>query len=291
MAKLWHAVRMDVPDVISDIAASAMQQLGTCGTVEEISDNPGCTRLISYFDHEVFDDKKLRSELEAVIGRMPGLRGITFKITAQPAADWVHEWRRFFKPFEILPGIAIVPSWEKYDCPEGNVMISLDPGMAFGTGLHATTRLCAAAMLRAVKDKCNRSLLDVGSGSGILSIVAKKIGFERVAAVEIDDDARQIASENFRKNDVDDIETFENIDLIDGNYDVVVANILLATLTELHGELTGRASQDGRLILSGITADQEAEIDGVFSRSSRLIDKRHLDDWSCLVYTKMKEGE
>lgn len=286
MGRCWHAVKIDIPDAVSDIAASAMQEIGTCGSVEERSERPGHTRLVSYFDREAFDEKKLRRELAAVIGRMPALEGISFEIASQPDADWAREWRRFFKAFEIIPGVAIVPSWERCDGPDGNIVISLDPGMAFGTGLHATTRLCAAAMKLAAEEKRPGSLLDVGSGSGILAILAKKIGFERTGAVEDDEEARQVAAVNFEKNGIADVETRSSIDLVDGCFDVVVANILLSTLMGLHDELIKRLSGGGRLILSGITNEQESEIEGLFSQSLMLAAKSRLDEWSCLVYAK-----
>jgi ribosomal protein L11 methyltransferase len=141
--------------------------------------------------------------------------------------DWAHKWKEFFKPFKIGDRIVVKPIWEIYEATADELIIEIDPGMAFGSGTHETTSMCALALEKVVK--LNDHVLDVGCGSAILSIIAAKYGASEVKGIDIDANAIKIAKENVAHNKVEAIVEICEGDLltqVDQRYDVVVANIL-----------------------------------------------------------------
>lgn len=167
--------------------------------------------------------------------------------------DWAHGWKIYFKPLPVAPFV-IVPSWEKYEAQPSEVRIDLDPGMAFGTGHHATTSLCLSALARIpVKQR----LLDVGTGSGILAIAAAKLGWPEVMACDNDPVAVQVAEENVGRNQAQIDLRVGSVDVLPGEADVVVANILAEVIAELAPELASRLKPGGLLVGSGIIRERE----------------------------------
>lgn len=212
-------------------------------------------------------------------------------------------WRQHFSPYEIAPGIVIAPSWEHYKPDEGKHVITLDPGMAFGTGLHPTTRMCAEAVYECGKGSpsplplslqgrgnnedsqlaASRCLLDVGCGSGILMLVAMLSGYEDIVGIEIDEDAARVARENCELNGLPGAQVWNELSQAKGKYDVVVANILLTTLLTLCEDIARICKPDGTLILSGITVDQVDEIKECYERYFEANEVKEMDEWRCLI--------
>lgn len=174
-------------------------------------------------------------------------------------ADWSTKWQVFWHVNPILPGLVICPSWETYTAKPDEVVLHLDPGSAFGTGTHPTTQLVLLAMADWIAMQSPKNLLDVGTGSGILAIVAQKWGVSEVVGVDNDPLTVPVATENAERNgvelsaSVDPLETFEG-DCFDG----VCANILASVIQVLLPELFRVIKPGGFLFLSGITVDQEA---------------------------------
>ena len=176
-----------------------------------------------------------------------------------PDEDWGEGWKRHFVPLDV-GRVRIRPSWIDAPAPEGAVEVVLDPGMAFGTGSHATTSLCLAALSDLLHHRPGASVLDVGTGSGILAIAARKLGARRVAANDDDPKAVEVARENAAKNGVDVEIVAEPLDRVGGVFDVVVANILANTLVELAPGIAAKLAPGGVVLLSGILGGQEAEV-------------------------------
>lgn len=173
--------------------------------------------------------------------------------------DWAESWKIHFKPIVISPRLAVCPSWEKFDALPGQTVLTLDPGMSFGTGQHATTRSCLAALDRFLAESAGKrlSFLDAGAGSGILSIAAFRLGYGPVAAFDIDPDTIPVARENARINGIPDRDLpFETASLDDYvctmRYDVVAANILSSALIAGKRKLLSMVKPGGKLILAGI---------------------------------------
>ncbi len=172
-------------------------------------------------------------------------------------ADWANAWKQYFKPQRIGRRLVVKPTWEAWDAAPDDVVIEIDPGMAFGTGLHATTRLCLRALEDAVVPGV--SVADVGTGSGILAAAAARLGAARVAAVDIDPLAVRIARENVALNHTESIVHVAESDVPPpGTFDIVVANILADVIIGMAPALRDALRPHGTLIASGII-DTRAE--------------------------------
>jgi ribosomal protein L11 methyltransferase len=247
--------------------------------IEERSDDGNVTLLV------YFDETKLPEDiLDLVNDALP---------SSKAEIDWTEwdprdeSWRQYFKPFEIVPGIIIQPSWEHYEGTRDKHIITMDPKMAFGTGLHSTTRMCAQAIYDHSDNlKDNASLLDVGCGSGILCLVAHALNWQSITGVETDPEAASVARQNVISNKADDIQIHNDVSQVDGTFQMVVANILFNVLIELRDDLVKLMSKDGLLVLSGITDDQVDDLVERYSSHADFIETIEEDEWRCLVFRR-----
>lgn len=174
--------------------------------------------------------------------------------------DWSEYWKRFYKPFRAGKKLVVKPSWENYDPLEGDLVMELDPGMAFGTGTHETTSLCVKLI---EKYGVGEHMLDVGTGSGILAIAAALLDAKRVTAVDIDPMAVEVARENVRKNKLESIIQVKEGDLtqgLDEVYDMAVANILAEVIMILTEPLKKHLRKNSLFLCSGIIVDKKDEV-------------------------------
>jgi ribosomal protein L11 methyltransferase len=176
-----------------------------------------------------------------------------------PDEDWGEGWKKDFRPLDV-GRVRVRPSWIDERPPAGTVEVVLDPGMAFGTGSHPTTALCLAALSDRLGVRPGASVLDVGTGSGLLAIAARKLGASRVAANDEDPVAVEVARENAARNGVDLELTGAPVEEIPGSFEVVVANILANVLVSLAPALAAKVARGGVLFLSGILGPQEDEV-------------------------------
>ena len=170
-------------------------------------------------------------------------------------ADWQNAWREHFHTLHVGSRTVIVPTWRSYSPSPGDVVIELDPGMAFGTGHHPTTTMCLAALEELVSPGC--SVLDLGCGSGILSIAAAKLGASAVLALDIDATAVETAAANVRQNGTDAVVTvgegtLPHVSLRPGGYDIVVANISSTVIGDLASSIARAARHGGTVVASGV---------------------------------------
>ncbi len=192
--------------------------------------------------------------------------------------NWVQLTQSQFDPIRISERLWIVPSWHQIPDPAA-VNLILDPGMAFGTGSHPTTRLCLEWLEGKVSAQC--SLLDYGCGSGILAIAAARLGAGRVAGVDIDPQAVEAAYANAERNGVSALFA-DSAQPVAGEYDLVVANILSNPLRVLASAICAHVRSGGQLALSGILREQAEEIIGIYSAWLPLTVADTREDWVCL---------
>jgi ribosomal protein L11 methyltransferase len=198
--------------------------------------------------------------------------------------NWMEAWKQHYKPLIIGERMMVVPAWMDVDTG-GRIPIRIEPGMAFGTGVHPTTQLSLQLVEEYVRP--GLSVFDIGSGSAILAIAATKLGAARVVALDNDPEALSNAQENARLNDTEIAVGVGSVaDVLAGNYgakqaDVVVANILAPVLIRLLGDGLGElVAPDGVLLLSGILAEQEAAMkEALHSKGFKVIEERRIDDW------------
>lgn len=207
--------------------------------------------------------------------------------------DWAHSWKKHFKPTRIGKRLVIKPSWEEFAPEKGDIVLELDPGMAFGTGTHATTRLCLEALERLIYTEQaldrGEGVLDVGCGSGVLGIAAALFGAATVVAIDIDPLAITVTTENATINGVEAVLAASTTPLaeVSGEYSLVVANILAEALVQMSGPLTERVVAGGFLILSGILAEREKlVIDGFATQPLSLYGVTRQEEWCCIVFCK-----
>lgn len=181
--------------------------------------------------------------------------------------DWLEEWKKGFKSFPLVEDIWIVPSWEREKSSHLNA-IYIEPGMAFGTGTHETTQLCSEILYKVLKTVPVQSVLDVGTGTGILSILAHKFQIPKILATDNDPEAIRVAQENFQINDCSIEAQLRPLSKIPEIFDVVVANIIDGVLLELKSELLEK-TQD-HMIVSGILIDNDSEFISEFLKDSSL---------------------
>ncbi|PIE73293.1 MAG: 50S ribosomal protein L11 methyltransferase [Deltaproteobacteria bacterium] len=175
--------------------------------------------------------------------------------------DWSREWKRFFHPFAIVPGLVIAPSWEGYKGRENELVITMDPGMAFGTGHHATTSLCVEFLREILRETQGKKMLDVGTGTGILGMSALLFGAAEVVATEIDPEAARVARENILQNAMAAKMSVTTRPLaeIPGPFDLVVANIVHDVLLDLATDLSALLAPGGFLLLSGLLGEKQMQ--------------------------------
>ena len=205
--------------------------------------------------------------------------------------DWANNWKVHFKPVRIGERLVIKPTWEEYQVRQGDLVIQIDPGMAFGTGAHPTTKMCLESLERICFHHCGGKLpgtvLDVGTGSGVLSIAAALLGASRITAVDIDPEAVRVTQENLELNHVEELVTASTTDLseLPQGFAVVVANILAEELVRLADQLTSRIAPGGWLILSGILSEKEEFVAAAFP-SLTLVENPKEAEWCCLTFRK-----
>lgn len=198
--------------------------------------------------------------------------------------DWLNNWRKFFKPMPIGDRLLINPSWYTDTDPEGRAVLNIDPGLAFGTGKHETTRLCLETLERYIKG--SEKVLDVGCGSGILGIAAVLLGAQSAFGVDIDTTAVKTANENAVLNHVD--QQFSAIagDLVDkvqGKYDIIVANIVADAIIALSASVKAFMKPDSVYIVSGIIDTRADDVKNAIAGNFDIMEEITMGGWYCFV--------
>ena len=264
----------------------------------ELPKDEGIAKVSFYLDSEA-DNTKLLEDIKATLDELKEFcdigDGVLIKSETEDK-DWINNWKQYFKPFYV-GDILIKPTWE--EIPEDakyKTLIQIDPGTAFGTGAHETTKLCILALEKYLKNRENVRVLDVGTGSGILGIAALKLGAECVFATDLAIDA---VMENMISNEIGmtefvavcgDILTDENIMELAGyeKFDIVTANILAPVIIELIKTVAKHMRKGGIFITSGIIDTKEADVVLAFKKSEdfEILEINHLGEWVSIVAKK-----
>lgn len=199
--------------------------------------------------------------------------------------DWEDGWKRYFKTFHATDRIVIQPIWEEYEAKEDEIVVKMDPGMAFGTGEHETTAMCLSLIEKYLKE--GDDVLDVGCGSAILSIAAKKLGADKVAAIDLDPVAVRVAKENISYNELEgQIKVMEGnlVDEVDERYDIVVANIMADVIILLTSSVKDFLKEGGIFIASGIINEKRGDVIRVLKENGFVLsDSLQQGEWNALV--------
>ena len=204
-------------------------------------------------------------------------------------SDWANEWKKYYKPTKVGKKIVVKPSWEDYEKQEGDLIIELDPGMAFGTGTHETTSMCIRELENYVDE--TKTVFDIGCGSGILAIAAAQLGAKEVVAGDLDEVAVKVSKENCEINNVSDKVVVKHgslFEVVDSKADVIVANIIADIIKILAKDVSKFLKDDGVFISSGIILAKIDEVcEALEENGFEIVKVERLGEWSAIV-SKLK---
>ncbi|WP_123039795.1 50S ribosomal protein L11 methyltransferase [Cohnella candidum] len=325
----WHEIMVLAAEPSQEMVSHYLYELGAAGVSVEESwtpDKPRDTSLGQWYDKPLNDIRAGYAEIkgyfaeegtdiDAVVQQLKAdLAGLpeygydagefTVSLAMVQDEDWADAWKKYFKPLQVSERLTIKPTWEEYEAREDEVIIELDPGMAFGTGTHPTTALCLRTLEGAVRG--GETLIDVGTGSGILAIGAVKLGASRVLALDLDPVAVSSATENIKLNGLQDVIEVRLSDLlgtlnegagadvesVKPPVDIVVANILAEIILLFIADVMKVLKPGGIYIASGIYKNKEEDVEaGLLAAGFEIIDRVRQDDWVAFVAGKPKEDE
>ena len=245
---------------------------------------------------------ELKAELKALKARdTEGRFGrLEIRENTVKEEDWANNWKQYFHPFPVGQNLLVMPSWEQLDVPTPREIILIDPESSFGTGQHETTRMCLELLDGRVCE--GDKMLDLGCGSGILSVASAKLGASHVTCVDIDENSVKIAKQNLEKNNISaDKFTVKcgNIcddaalrDSLGGGYDVVCANIVADVLIAMSDYFMSFLDDDGVLIVSGIIKERADEVFRVLkSKGLKMVGMREREDWLAAMYATPRNSD
>jgi ribosomal protein L11 methyltransferase len=292
--KQWLEISLSVPSESGEAISNFLSERGTTG-IEEVDEGPGWKRLKAYFPA---DGKKssllqaLKRYLKSLEKIYPDIARSRTEIQRIPEQDWSENWKKFFKPLQVTPRFLVRAPWSSVRPKKGVVQIVITPGMAFGIGTHATTRLCIQALEKRLP-KGGAAVLDVGTGTGILAILAAKAGAKEAWGIDIDPLAVEAAGENVTLNAVSDVVRIRqgSVGRIRKRFEVVAANIDFRSLRRISAPLARRVKTGGCLILSGILNQDEASLRRLYQETHVLkwLETVREGEWSCLTFRRRKD--
>ena len=300
----WLKIEIKAHPELMDALGNFLTETGAQGVFEETLPpqaagdfpDPMISEVIkAYLPHDAHSDKRIgaiRKYLDSLYDIFSSLDKPQLKTEVISDPDWGEQWKKYFKPIRVCNNIIIKPTWERYTPSSRDIVVEIDPGMAFGTGQHATTRMCMEAIEdiilkgHSIKDW---KVLDVGCGTGILGITAAKMGAQDVIGVDNDKKATEIAAENVAINKVEDRMKILNKDAqaVNVQRNLIIANLTAKLLLKLQAHLTGLLMPEGYMIISGIIEQDKADIEEHFCadpliRQNVITDK----EWVCYVLRK-----
>ncbi len=302
--KEWHQIRATVKLQQLDTLTAIMSMINNNLMIEDYSDIDLKTCYGDLIDESILNadktvasvsvflpcEKNYNEAVEFIRMRCRD-EGIEAKVEVVGVneEDWANSWKEYYKPLHIGERIVIVPAWERYEKREGEVIVSMDPGMAFGTGTHETTRLVIGLLEKYTQKDC--SVLDVGTGSGILAICASKLGAGDCRAYDIDPVAVRVARDNVESNDCDNIvceqsDLLKSVEKREGGYDLITANIVADIIIRMTPDVSQFMHKDTVLLASGIIAERAEDVVSCFETHGLEIVERAIDNGWCALAVK-----
>lgn len=268
--------QIESPDSLDYADAEFIESLGTDVTIK------------AYFNQET----KQEEILDIISGKLKFISQYldigkgTIGYSEVDEEDWATAWKKYYKPFKITDSVVVKPSWEEYEGKPDEIIVEMDPGMAFGTGTHETTRLCSQLLEEYVSK--GSKVIDVGCGTGILSIIAMKLGASHVTAIDIDEVAVRVAKENCEINGVSDgIEIKRGVlkDLKPQKADIIVANIIADVIIDIAPLVPSYLVNGGVLLTSGIIRERKEDVIKAYTDLGlRFVKMLEMGEWVAIVF-------
>ncbi len=289
--KRWLAVELSIAEEFGEGVSNFLTEHGAAG-IEELEGDLQRVKLRTYFRQDGGERRILQAlhrylkSLKKIAPEIPLAR---IKTASLPEQDWGENWKRFFKPVRVTSTFVVKPPWSKIRLKRDQIPIEINPGMAFGTGTHATTILCIRALEERIRKK-GLCVLDVGTGSGIHSIAAAKLGAKEVLGIDIDRVAVENARDNVERNHVSDTVEIRkgSVAVLRKKFCIIVANIDLKRLRRMRKPLVNHLRSKGLLILSGILVGEGEGIRLRYLETGllRWIKTTQEREWACLIFKK-----
>jgi ribosomal protein L11 methyltransferase len=278
----YYEFNIDVPVESKEALMNMAYEAGSLGFVENENN------LVIYFPDHLGIDKLNRyfNSFKAILKDAGLPHDFSFGYVYISERDWNESWKKKFQPIDVGQNLSIIPPWE--EPKSGRINLIIDPGMAFGTGHHDTTRTCLEHIERISREGSKDLFLDVGTGTGILAIGASKLGFSEVVGVDIDPLAIDAAQRNAVLNGLNNVTILQgNISITEGVYDVIAANLLSDILIAIAPEIAARLKKGATALLSGMIIGQEDEVIAAMEKEGLKFRERHYDGvrWVTLVVT------
>ena len=306
--KDWTQIKVTVPTEELDTLVAVMSMVSNNLMIEDFSDIDLNTCYGELIDESILNadtshasvsvylpaEDNCAEQLEFIRDRLAA-SGIEARaeVVGVNEEDWADSWKQYYKPLRIGKRVVVVPHWERYEAKGDDIIVRMDPGMAFGTGTHETTRL-VMELLEDYTEKDDR-LLDVGCGSGILAICGAKLGAGLCRAYDIDPVAVRVAQDNIQINGEDDkvscaqSDLLANVSLDDGQYDIICANIVADIIIRMSGDVASYLKDDGVLLASGIIASRGDDVVKALEKGGLcLIERREDNDWCAFSFGKKR---
>ena len=301
----WLKIELSAPSELMEALGNFLTESGVQGVFQEslapqntVGDFPEAAKeevLKAYFPQDNRSEKRiaaLQKYIDSLSEIFPDFEKPSFTTEIICDPNWGEQWKKYFKPIRVSKNIIIKPTWERYTPDSRDIVIEIDPGMAFGTGQHASTRMCIEAIEDIIMN--DRSIkewkvLDVGCGTGILGITAAKMGAQDVICVDIDRKAVEIAGENAAINNVkSSLRTLnKNAATIGEPRNLIIANLTSSLLLSLREHLVQLLLPEGYMILSGIIEQDAKNVEEQFSADPLAIHKVITEkEWVCYVFSK-----
>ena len=303
--KEWHQVKGTVKLCHLDDLTAIMSMISNNLMIEDFSDIDLKTCYGDLIDESILNaDKTIASvsvflpveqnynEAISFIKERCAQDGfdVTVEVVGVNEEDWANSWKAYYKPLEIGERIVIVPAWEKYDANPEDIVVTMDPGMAFGTGTHETTRLVIGLLERYTKK--GQRVLDVGCGSGILAICASKLGAGECKAYDIDPVAVKVANENIKDSGLTNVtcevsDLLKQVDKAHGAYDIICANIVADIIIRMMPDVGALMDENSVILASGIIVERSEDvINGFVEHGFKIIERIEENGWCALAVMK-----
>jgi ribosomal protein L11 methyltransferase len=292
----WLKITIETDPVLLEPICDFLVGVIEAGVETGAADEPNFGTLICYvpkINPSAQEVAEVMSKISSYLSEIAEVFAVPVPLltpTLYDEEDWSSTWKKHFKPFIIVPGLVIAPTWEEYQPHPGEAVITMDPGMAFGTGHHATTSLCLELLRRTLDPGRAMRVLDVGTGTGILGMAAILFGAASATCIDNDPEAVSAASDNVRRNKLDGQIAVSQSRLceLSAQYQVVVANIVHDVLIALAEDLTRLTEKGGTLILSGIlVGEQVTGIKKCFANKGfSLVKVEERKEWAAVCFRK-----
>ena len=304
----WTQIKVTVKLEELDSTVAVMNMISNYLQIEDYSDIDLKTCYGDLIDESILNADKTVASVSVYLSAESGVNdtliflrerfnslgiGAKIELSGVNEEDWANSWKAYYKPIRIGERIVIVPAWEKYEAKEGDIIVRMDPGMAFGTGTHETTRLVIGLLEKYTKQ--GMRVLDVGCGSGILAICAAKLGARECKAYDIDPVAVKVARENIKDSGLEATVTCDTSDLLrgvdqsGGTYDLICANIVADIIIRMTPDVGQYMNDDSVILASGIIVERaEDVIDEFECNGFCIVDKAIDNGWCALVVAKAK---